>query len=173
MNAALQSLMKGLVLAEVVDVDDPEKLGRVKVSFLTLSATEPGDWCDIARPLASGGFGIWVQPLPGDLVVAGFLEGRIEKPVILGAIFTGDAKPPTDKQPQVMLQTRSGHSLLFDDTEGDEAITLTDKTGNMLKMSKDGITIESPKDITLKGKNVTVEASAQLTGKGAPIHLNP
>ena len=55
MNAALQSLMKGLVLAEVVDVDDPEKLGRVKVSFLTLSATEPGDWCDIARspPAAS------------------------------------------------------------------------------------------------------------------------
>ena len=63
--------------------------------------------------------------------------------------------------------------ITLDDTSGAETVTIEDASGNIVKMEQSGITIESKTDVTIKGVNVTVEASAQLTAKGAPIHLNP
>jgi len=165
--------INGLLVAEIVDVDDPEKLGRVKLRF----PTRPGDaqsfWAPIARPLASGGFGVWFPPVVADVVLVGFEDGRIERPYVLGSIFTGDNQPPTTEAQQRMLQTESGHKVTFDDTSGSETVTIEDAKGNTITMADAGITIESKSDLTLKAQNITIEAQSQLTGKGAPIHLNP
>lgn len=163
----------GLVLGEVVDADDPRGLGQVKVRF----PTRPGDaesfWAPIARPLASGGFGFWFPSVPGDMVLVGFEDGRIERPYVLGAIYTGDNQPPSTELQERMIRTESGHTLTFDDRPGNEAVKIEDANGNLITMEAAGITIESQTDLTLKAVNITIEAQAQLTGKGAPIHLNP
>lgn len=165
--------INGLVLGEVADTDDPEGLGRVQVRF----PSRPGDatsfWAPIARPLASGGFGFWFPPVVGDVVLVGFEDGRIERPYLLGAIFTGDNAPPSTELQQRVVRTESGHTLTFDDRSGSEAITIEDAHGNTVTMEAAGVTIESKSDLTLKAVNITIEAQAQLTGKGAPIHLNP
>lgn len=169
----MTSSIQGLVLAVVEDLEDPEKLGRVKLKFPSRSNQAVSDWAPIARPLASGGFGLWFQPLKGDLVLVAFGEGQFDQPYVLGAIFSGDTQPPTTELTQRMLQTESGHKIVFEDKSGSESILIEDASGNLLRMEQAGITLESPADITIKGVNITIEASAQLTGKGAPIHLNP
>ncbi len=169
----MTSAIQGLVLAVVEDLEDPEKLGRVKLKFPNRSDQAVSDWAPIARPLASGGFGLWFQPLKGDLVLVAFGEGQFDQPYVLGAIFSGDTQPPTTELTQRMLQTESGHKIVFEDKSGSESILIEDASGNLLRMEQAGITLESPADITITGVNVTIEASAQLTGKGAPIHLNP
>lgn len=169
----MTSSIQGLVLAVVEDLEDPEKLGRVKLKFPSRSDQAVSDWAPIARPLASGGFGLWFQPLKGDLVLVAFGEGQFDQPYVLGAIFSGDTQPPTTELTQRMLQTESGHKIVFEDKSGSESILIEDASGNLLRMEQAGITLESPADITIKGVNITIEASAQLTGKGAPIHLNP
>lgn len=163
----------GLVLGVVDDLEDPKKLGRVRLKFPNRSDQALSDWAPIARPLASGGFGMWFQPKKGDLVLVAFGEGQFDDPYVLGAIFSGDTEPPVTELTQRVLQTESGHKIVFEDKSGSESILIEDAKGNLLRMEKTGITLESPGDITIKGVNITIEASAQLTGKGAPIHLNP
>lgn len=167
------SRIPGLVLGTVTDTDDPEGLGRVRLTFPSRSADAASQWAPILRPLASGGFGLWFQPEVGDVVLVAFEEGRVERPYVLGAIFTGDNAPPTGDGKLRMIQSQSGHRITLDDTEGAEVLTIEDASGNVIRMEQSGITIESKTDLTIKGVNVTVEASAQLTAKGAPIHLNP
>jgi uncharacterized protein involved in type VI secretion and phage assembly len=167
------ALVNGLVLAEVADLDDPEGLGRVRVRFLSRPGDASSFWAPIARPLASGGFGFWFPPVAGDVVLVGFEEGRIERPYLIGAIYTGDNQPPSTELQERMIRTGSGHTLTFDDRPGSEMIKIEDAHGNTVTMESAGVTVESKTDLTLKAVNITLDAQAQLTCKGAPIHLNP
>ena len=165
--------VNGVVLGEVLDIEDPEGQGRVKLGFVTRPGAAESQWAPILRPLASNGFGLWFQPELGDMVLVGFEDGCIERPYVLGAIFTGDNAPPDAEAAQRVIRSRSGHQIMLDDTDGSEAVTITDASDNVITMDSSGISIESAADITIKGVNVTIEAQAQLTGTGSPIHLNP
>lgn len=169
----MSALARGLMLGEVIDGEDPEKQGRVKVSFATRPGSTESQWAPIVRPLASGGFGLWFQPVTGDTVLVAFEDGCIERPYVLGAIFTGDNAPPVTDAKQRVIRSESGHEIMLDDTAGSETLTIKDASDNVLTMTSSGITLESAADVTIKGVNVTIEAQSQLTGKGSPIHLNP
>ena len=73
----------------------------------------------------------------------------------------------------ICFAKRNTHTMVFDDTEGEENITIVDKHKNTIVMNADGIEITTEKTMTLKGEEVTIEASAQLTLKGSPVHINP
>lgn len=166
--------MKGLVIGLVKDLEDPDGLGRIRVEFPWLSDDAVSNWARIVAPLAGPELGHFFQPEPGDEALVGFEMGDVNRPYILGYLWNGDNAPPTDDPNVRMIQTVSGHKLIFDDTSGSETITIEDASGNnKIVMDSDGITIESAKDVTIKGQNVNIEASAQLTAKGNPIHLNP
>jgi phage baseplate assembly protein V len=172
---------QGLILATVTDVDDPEGLGRVKVSYDERPGAPPSNWAPIVRPFASDGFGMWFMPEVGDKVVVGFLHGNLESPYMLGAIFSGAHAPPVTEPQQRVIQTRAGHQIILDDTDGSETVTILDANQNSLVMDADGITITSQGKVTIEANEVAVtgtqsvdiESSGQLTGKGNPIHLNP
>ena len=97
----------------------------------------------------------------------------MRRPYILGFLWNGDNAPPATDPNIRMLQTVSGHKLIFDDTGGSEQVSIEDAKGNKITMNADGIIIESAKDVTIKGQNINIEATAKLTAKGNPIHLNP
>ncbi len=163
--------MKGVVIGLVTDLQDPEGLGRIRVEFPWLSDQNTSNWARVARTLAGPALGTFFQPEVGDEALVAFEMDDVRRPYILGYLWNGDNAPPAD-DPQVrMIQTVSGHKLIFDD--GEKQITLEDANGNVVKMTSDGITIESAGDIMIKGNNITIEAAAQLTAKGNPIHLNP
>jgi len=56
-----------------------------------------------------------------------------------------------------------------------EGITLTDgiNSGNKIVMNSTSVRIESAADVTISGQNITIDAEAQLSATGNPIHLNP
>lgn len=165
--------MKGVVIGLVTDVEDPEEMGRVRVRFPWLSDDNVSDWARVATALASSSLGMYFQPEVGDEALVAFEMDDIRRPYILGFLWNGDNQPPATDVNLRMIQTVSGHKLIFDDTSGSEAIKIEDSNGNKITLDANGVTIESAKDVTIKGQNVNIEATAKYTLKGNPIHLNP
>lgn len=165
--------MKGIVIGLVTDLADPEGLGRIRVQFPWLSDDNTSNWARVASPLASATLGLFFQPEVGDEALVAFEMDDINRPYILGYLWNGDNAPPGDDPNIRLIQTVSGHKLVFDDTGGSEAIIIEDASGNKITMNADGITLESAKDVTIKGQNINIEATAKLAAKGNPIHLNP
>lgn len=164
--------MKGVVIGLVESLDDPERLGRIQVTYPWLASTDnTSNWARVAAPLAGAELGAFFQPEKGDEALVAFEMDDPRRPYILGYLWNGDNAPPSEDPQQRVIQTVAGHKILFDD--GEESITLEDSNGNKIVMNRDGIAIESAKDVTIKGLNISIEASAQLTAKGKPIHLNP
>lgn len=170
----------GLMLATVTG-ESADDLGRIKVTYDDRPNNPPSNWVFIVRPMASAGFGMWYHPEEGDKVVIGFINGNLDSPYMLGAIYTGSLDPPVTDTAQRVIQSKAGHKIILDDTEGTEVVTIEDSNGNSLVMDAEGITMTSNGKITIEAAEVVVkgtgtvdiEATGQLTGKGQPIHLNP
>lgn len=157
-NTARASKIYGLVVGIVTNNQDPEKLGRVKVRFPWLNDDVESWWARIAFTMAGKERGYWWIPEVEDEVLVGFEHGDVRFPYIVGGLHNGVDKPPKchdvtssfggteydhgayptsgrdhnedGKNDLRFMRSRSGHLLIFDDKDGKEKITLTDKTGN-------------------------------------------
>jgi uncharacterized protein involved in type VI secretion and phage assembly len=138
----------------------------------------------------------WVfRPELGDEVIAGFVDDDPRFGVVLGKLFSSKNSAPVPAKNENHLKgytSRSGMVLQFDDenkiitasTPGGNMLTLDDKEasillkdkhGNKIEMNKDGITIESNKELNLVSKadttvksnvNINIEATSRLVAKG-------
>ena len=127
-------------------------------------------------------------------------EEKKEKVEILTNSGHGIALDDTDKAGKIELKTKAGHIIVLDDKDGSEKIEIKDKTGNNLitiDSKENKITVKSDKDIEFKcpggkfsidasdfevktsasvkveaGAGMDLNASGQLTAKGATINLN-
>lgn len=165
--------IKGVIIGLVNSLEDENGLGRIRVTYPGLDGSPISNLARVAAPLAGPELGCFFQPEEGDEALVAFQDGNIEIPYILGYLWNGDNAPPSDEPSVRMIKTVAGHKLIFNDTGGEEGITIEDSNGNKIEMTSSGITIESKGDITIKGANVTIEATAKLVAKGQPIHLNP
>ena len=83
----------GVVRGVVVDVQDPDAAGRIKVKFPSLpNAFE--SWATVSLPLGGNQTGLWALPEIGDEVIVAFEQGDPRRPVILGSLWNGK-RPPT------------------------------------------------------------------------------
>jgi uncharacterized protein involved in type VI secretion and phage assembly len=162
----------GMTVGIVTNNQDPDKLGRVKVRFPWLSDTEESHWARVLTPMAGKARGIYFLPEVEDEVLVAFEHGMMEFPYVLGALWNGkDAPPATNddgKNNLRVIKSRSGHAIILDDTEGEENITIADKTGkNMIVISskENTISIIADSDITLESTN----GKLKLSGKGIEI----
>ena len=172
------------ICALVIDNNDPESRGRVKVKFpFNGSDGNPcaSDWIHVAGPYAGRDRGFYFLPEVDDEVLVGFFQGDIDHPVVLGSLWNGTDKPPSgafnDKNDIKMIYTRSGHQLIFDETSGSEKISIIDKTGSnsiVIDSAQNTITVSSDKDIVFKatenvtfdvGKDFSVEAKGKVSLK--------
>lgn len=178
----------GAVVAQVSDVSDPEKLGRVRLIFPWLSDDYVSDW---ARTVQLGGGkdrGWTVLPEVGDEVLVCFEQGDFGRPNVLGSLFNGvDTMPPgpvdlidsgSGAVNRRSMVSRRGHRIDLldadDRTEGirlassDEKLTLTlDSVGTVITMHADGkVVIEGSQGITIDSD------SSDLELKGGKISLS-
>lgn len=165
--------VNGVVVGLVAEMEDPEGLGRIRVTFPMFDSQSQSSWARIATPFASNAAGLFFQPELGDEVLVSFIDGDIRRPYIVGFLYSGENVPPEEDAAKRTIKTISGHLMVFDDTEGEESITIEDKNGNKVVMNADGIEVSTDKTLTLKGNEVNVEATSQLTLKGNPVHINP
>ncbi len=193
--------MFGVVIGVVSNNKDDDGLGRVKVTFPWLSEDEESNWARVATLMAgydsqkSLKRGTFFLPEVGDEVLVAFEHGDINRPYVIGALWNGVDKPPLanddGKNNVRLIQSRSGHVITLDDTDGSEKIEVKDKTGKnsiVWDAASNTITISTDKDIALKapqGKisldaqevsikssaNTTVEASGTMTVKGATVNI--
>src|SRR5262252_4717785 len=83
----------GLARAVVVNVQDPERAGRIQILF-PAPGRDVTAWARVTLPLGGNRTGLWALPDVGDEVVIGFEEGDPDNPIIIGSLWNG-TQPPT------------------------------------------------------------------------------
>ena len=74
----------GVVIAQVTDVNDPDKMGRVKLKYPWLSDDYVSDWARVVCQGAGKDRGWVALPEVGDEVLIGFELQDFDRPVVLG-----------------------------------------------------------------------------------------
>lgn len=175
-------LASGLVIGVVTDNQDPENLGRVKVSFPWLSAEHASNWARIVTIGGGSTRGIQFLPEVNDEVLVGFEQGDIHFPYVLGGLWNGQDAPPrsnsavvkSGKVQQRVLLSRTGHQIILDDDESGGGIMIQDKLGNqvVLDTTKKLLQIKSPGSIDLEAKgSISLRAKENIiiTGMGVQV----
>ncbi|CAH0123702.1 Actin cross-linking toxin VgrG1 [Pedobacter sp. Bi27] len=172
-----------ILLADVMDNNDPEGQGRIKVKFkwecLTNDITE---WLRVIAPDAGSSEqvntnrGFVFIPEVGDQVAVTFEEGNIARPIVLGSVFHGiNGAGGYENNHLKAIATRSGHLLEFNDAAGAETITITDKNRNIIRFdtSTSSIEISAPENISIRAKNIDINAEQNISiSAGEHIYNN-
>ena len=207
------SRIYGVVTGIVEDIKDPRGLGRVKVIFPWLAEqqeetvhVEDSDkrahsyWARVATLMAGPNRGTFMIPEPNDEVLVAFEHGQLDRPVVIGMLWNSEDKPPETmdgdgKNNIRSIHTRSGHKVVFDDSDDNPSILIMDKTGKnkifidskqnnmaievqndltitvggkLTITAKTGITIESSADVSVKAQsNMNLEATSAFGAKGS------
>ncbi len=181
----------GVVPAIVVNIEDPEKLGRVQVKYPWLTkykgAELASNWARLAAPMAGKERGFFFTPEVDDEVLVAFEHGDPSFPYIVGALWNKIDVPPagtgeilgSDKKviDQRIIRSRSGHLIVLNDKEGEESIIIQSKSGHSFtfndksgseqmvlvdKTGKNKFTVDSVKN----SLTIEMEGDVSVTAKG-------
>nr|DAR47812.1 MAG TPA: hypothetical protein [Bacteriophage sp.] len=157
-------------IAEVVANDDPKKQGRVQVRFFwQRHLGEQTFWLRVQTPDAgvltdnSSNRGFQFIPEVGDQVMVSFEQGNPHRPYVSGSMYHGKNTKEVSNNIR-SIATKSGSTIVFDDTESAEKITIKDKKGNIITFdSKDkSLSLQSPETINISAKNVKINAQENV-----------
>ena len=194
--AGLLPSISGLQIGIVTQLEnDPDGEDRILVKMPIVDSAEKGTWARLATFYAGKERGSVFRPEIGDEVILGFINDDPREAVVLGGLHSSANPAPIpakDDNPIKGLVTRSKIKVLFDDekkiltietpgghkiiiSDDEKSITTTDLNGNESKMSTDGISVKSPKDIkieasgdvSIKGNNIKIEAQMNFEAKGS------
>lgn len=147
----------------VVDNEDPESLGRLKLSVPSLLGNEVvtgwalpcmpygGDMNQGMLFIPEVGSGVWVEFEEGDLEFPIWVgtfwskpddETEIPKPNDAEGVEEGEVQNPVTRK---IIKTLRGHTIQLEDKEGEETILIIQQTDgdeqNMISMHNKGITL--------------------------------
>lgn len=163
----------------VVDNQDPEQLGRLKVTVPSVLGSDVvTGWASPCTPyggdvnqgflfIPETGAGVWIE----------FEEGDLEYPIWVGSFWSkpdGESELPIPNDPdgveqesvqdpatRKIIKTRKGHTIQLEDADGDEIVVIIEAiNANVIKMDKDGITITdgaNSNNIVLDSSGISVE----------------
>ena len=119
----------GLWFAQVTGREED---GDYTLEWLSGPVTAPSAPARAASFMAGAERGAFFPFEVGDEVVVGFINGHLDQPVILGALWSDVDAPPgiadtTDENTTRVIVSRAGHTLLFDDSPGQEKVALVAK----------------------------------------------
>ena len=186
----------GLVIGIVTNLGTGENAGKLRVKFPTLDQDLVSAWGRFVAPSAGpDGRGLVMLPEVGDQVLVGFEEGDMQRPVILGGLYTANDKSQAwpvqgDKITDRRYTSLNGHVLMIQDGDGDPnnmfKVTVKGKKGDVvLRMGGDKAEVTSPDgvpieisaggqssikfdgkgNIAIKGVKVSIEADADISIK--------
>ncbi len=175
--------VNGIVPGIVSDVKDPQKMGRVKVTFPWLDDGFTSGWARVISPGAGKDRGFLVLPEVNDEVMVAFDHGLFDSPYVLGGVWNGSDAPPKTSTDAVdgnsgeiaarAFVSRKGHKLEIVETDG---ITLTSGDGSVtikLDSKNQKIEITSSKTVEVKGPNgITLDAgtgAVEIKGQGLKL----
>jgi type VI secretion system secreted protein VgrG len=157
-------------LAEVIDVADPQHVGRVRVRYywpVQKPAEAETGWMRVSTPYSGNGKGQLFTPEVGSQVLVGYEQSQPEFPLVLGNLFhPQNPQQATYTTPQNQLkglQTAGGNKLVLNDTKGAQTILLSNSNnkGTAVEVGFKGdgsITIKSNGPVTVLSPTITLEA---------------
>jgi uncharacterized protein involved in type VI secretion and phage assembly len=171
--------VNGVMVAQVTNNQDPDKLGRVKVKFMIHETPLETDWVPIASLMSGKDRGTLFVPDVGDEVLVAFQFGHLSRPYVIGCLWNQKNQPPAvdEKNNLRKIRTRSGHELLFDDTDNAGKVTIKTAKGMQVSLEdkEDKLTIgtkDSQHVVTLSGSGsgtITIKSGSNkitITGQG-------
>ena len=180
-HSAERSVVHGVVVGMVTNLQDPEDLGRVKVKYPGLPKNNgseiESDWMRIASPMAGAQRGIQYLPEVNDEVLIAFEYGEVHRPFIVGVLWSSVDKPPLGKSVAVgsdgkviqrVTKTRAGHTILLGDKQGEEFVEVKTKSGHFLRLDdKSG-----SEKVTLKDKTGNNSIEIDSTSNAMTLKAN-
>ena len=180
--------VNGVRYAEVESIEDD---GYV-LTWLSSDDDAPSAPARVATLMAGGERGTFFNPEPGDEVVVAFEDGDLDRPVIVGSLWSDVDSPPADADTSSsnnlrIIRSRLGHQLTFDDSPGAGKVTLQTADEHKLEMDDPAkkITLQTPGGLKIEmdeiARTIRVELSSttyiQLSDagvdiKGTQINLN-
>ncbi|SBS31969.1 Phage-related baseplate assembly protein [Marinomonas spartinae] len=191
----------GLQIGLVTKLDeDPESQFRIQIEIPALGDENNLVWARLASYYATQKSGNFFIPEIGDEVIIGYVNNDPSQPIVLGSLYSSQHTTPYDLTAEnntKAIVTKNQLKVEFNDedkvitiiTPGNNSITISDKgksitlsdqNKNTITMDDSGITLDSPKDITLsaKGKinlkstsNTSIAAQADVKVQGLNVNL--
>jgi len=165
----LDSMAFGVTLGTVLDTKDPQGWGRVKVRLILMGASIESDWLQIMSFFGGPDYGAFFLPQVGDSALLSFANGDASRAYVLGFLWNGAQLPPVapaQQQDLRMIKTRSGKTILLDDSdEGKGRIVIVDNNNNRIQIdtASNTISISSEGDLAISAKGTLTLSGAQVT----------
>lgn len=169
----------GLTIGRVLEREDPDKLGRVKLTLPEYGDRET-DWTRIVFPFGGktkeGAHGAYCVPEVGDEVIVGIRQDSRDV-IALGFVYSKERKPPVTNVDERVFHTKKKNKITISDADCGEKILVETKENKVLLSAVDkkiviecgGQSIEldgKSQQINIKATKVIVEApTIQLKGK--------
>ena len=156
---------KNATIGVVSQVDDPDKLGRIKVSLPTYNNIET-DWLEVLTPGAGSQKGQLILPDVGDNVLLLIINGEPAQSVVLGGLYGEKDLPQSVVEDgsvkRYITQTAGKQRILLDDAE--VSIRIETKNGHSISMTpeKIGITRNNGSFVTLTDDRMTIHSETDL-----------
>lgn len=164
--------MPGVAIARVVEVKDPDHLGRIRVKYPWREDAPESRWIPIAAPMAGKDRGTYFMPEIDDEVLVAFDQGMFDHAYVIGFLWNHKQKPPSPDERQRVIKSTNGHAIRFVDstkTAGNEgALIIADSHGNTIMLTNSHITIHSRGALRIEGMNVTINGRL-VRSAGPPI----
>lgn len=169
-----------VTLGVVTNVDDPDGLGRVRVSLAAHGAADVG-WLGVLCPGAGRDKGLVILPDTGDTVLVALPHGLVGG-LVLGSLYGGiEPADPGVRDGAVKrwsLRTADGQAVVVDDAE--HRITVADRAGSMLDLAPDRVVLHAATDLVIQapGRAITVRAKTvdfvqAPVGEDPPVDVGP
>lgn len=176
--------IEGLHVGTVHRLDeDPLSGFRIMVKVPILNGKENMVWARLSQFYASKGAGCHFVPSVGDEVILGFINNDPNMAVVLGSLYS--AKYPAiydydaenkkraivspekltilldDGSKMIRFQTPDGNSIEICDK--DKHVLISDRNGNKVELSKDGISLKTSKIISMEANEIKLNAQKNIS----------
>lgn len=169
----------GVAVGVVSNINDPKKMGRVKVKFVLREGEQESDWIRIASLAAGPQRGIYFLPEVDDEVLLAFHHGNVEEPFIIGTLWNGKDNPPetdpyddTGKVNIRKIKSRAGHEIIFTDEQGKEKMEIHTPKGKTILFDDENMKIELKDDkaknsltINTQDNSISLQGNSKVTIK--------
>ena len=155
-------------LADIVENNDPDALGRVRVQFLWQRGTDQkSPWIRMGSPFSGKDKGFYIIPEKGDQVLVAFENNSPNRPYVLTGLYNGEAKPENHQSENYLksIKTSGGNVILMNDEKGKESFGITSPKDVSIDGASGKITITSKEVITIQsqGDSIKLECPATIT----------
>jgi uncharacterized protein involved in type VI secretion and phage assembly len=149
----------GRYRAQVVDVDDPRSVGRVRLQVPELLGDVESGWALPTFATSGDGSGMFAVPPVGALVWVEFEGGDVSRPVWVGGWFAEGTAPDGASPEKIVIRTPGGHVLTLDDDGG--KLEIIESGGATITLDSNGI------ELAKGGQKVLIGSSSVTINDGA------